>query len=209
MSGSVPPPDADGPPAADSTLAAADALAAPDSLAAADALAAPDSLAAADSLAATGTAALAGARFDHVAHAARRIAELLPLYRDVLGGRFESGAPNLQLGYRTLHLGYADGSKIELMEPLPGSRFLDSFFARNPLGGLHHVTFRVASLDATLAAARAAGLEPFGVSRALDGWHEAFLHPRVAHGTLLQVAEAADDFPPPATVSLECFLAGG
>ncbi|MHB1468606.1 MAG: VOC family protein [Solirubrobacteraceae bacterium] len=102
------------------------------------------------------TADLLGARFDHVAHAAPRISDLLPLYRDVLGGRFSSGAPNEQLGYRTLHLTYANGSKIELMEPLPGSAFLRSFFERNPLGGLHHITFRVPSLDEALAGGRAA-----------------------------------------------------
>jgi methylmalonyl-CoA/ethylmalonyl-CoA epimerase len=148
------------------------------------------------------------AKFDHVAHAARQIADLLPLYRDLLGGRFTSGAANQELGYRTLHLAYGDGSKIELMEPLPGSHFLDSFFARNPLGGLHHITFRVPSLDAALAAARAAGLQTFGESRELAGWSEAFIHPRVAHGTIVQIAEADDDFPPGATVSLEAFLAG-
>jgi methylmalonyl-CoA/ethylmalonyl-CoA epimerase len=148
-----------------------------------------------------------GAKFDHVAHAAQRIADLLPLYRDALGGRFTSGDDNLEAGYRTLHITYGDGSKIELLEPLAGSHFLDSFFARQPHGGLHHVTFRVADLDLALANTTAVGLEVFGFNRDRPKWHEFFIHPRVAGGVLVQIAQATEDFPPPATVSLEEFLA--
>jgi methylmalonyl-CoA/ethylmalonyl-CoA epimerase len=148
-----------------------------------------------------------GARFDHVAHAARKIADLLPLYRDTLGGRFTTGADSAELGFRTVHITYRDGSKIELLEPLSGSKFLDGFFARHPNGGLHHVTFRVDDLDLAIAAATAAGLEVFGLSRVKPKWHEFFMHPRVAGGVLVQIAQAADDFPPPTCGSIEEFLA--
>ena len=41
-----------------------------------------------------------GAVFDHVAIAGRRIRDLLPLWRDTLGGRFATGADNPAVGWR-------------------------------------------------------------------------------------------------------------
>ena len=70
------------------------------------------------------------------------------------------------------------------------------FLARNPDGGMHHVTYRVPDIDAAVAAARANGYEVFGVSRALPQWWEAFVHPREAHGVLLQLAQSPPGWPP-------------
>lgn len=136
-----------------------------------------------------------GAVFDHVAHAAHRIQDLLPLYRNLLGGELIHAAEHAQLGYRLVQVGFADGTKVELLEPLDGSSFLDKFFHRHPGGGLHHVTFRVPNLDEAVESARRAGFEVFGVSHERPEWKEAFLHPRVAHGTLLQLAEVSAGFP--------------
>ncbi len=59
-----------------------------------------------------------GAVLDHVAVAALRIRDLLPIYHDLLGGRFLTGGDNRVVGYRAVHLGYDGGGKIELLEPL-------------------------------------------------------------------------------------------
>lgn len=137
-----------------------------------------------------------GAKFDHVAHAAPRIRDLLGLYQGVLGGEFLHGATNEELGYTTLQLGFAGGTKIELLEPTPGSPFLDRFLERNPAGGMHHITYRVPDIDAAVAAAEREGYAVFGVSRALPQWWEAFVHPRSAHGVLLQLAQSPPEWPP-------------
>lgn len=149
-----------------------------------------------------------GATFDHVAHAASSIRELLPLYRDVLGGRFLFGASHPAAGYRAVQLGYAGDTKIELIEALPGSTFLDGFLRRNPRGGLHHVTYRVPDLDAAVDAARRAGYEVFGINRENPRWQEAFVHPRCAHGALVQFAQSVPGWPPELgpEVGLEAFL---
>jgi len=139
--------------------------------------------------------AIEGGRFDHVAHAAPTIRELLPLYAGQLGGRPLYGGENVRVGYRGTMLGFADGSQIELLEPLPGSTFLDSFFARNPAGGLHHVTFRVDDLRAAVASARAAGLEIVGEYLDDPDWLEAFVHPRAANGTVVQLLQASPHLP--------------
>jgi methylmalonyl-CoA/ethylmalonyl-CoA epimerase len=121
---------------------------------------------------------VADAKFDHVAHVAPRIRELLPLYAEVLGGRFTHGTVNHELGYRLLHLGFADGTKVELMEPMGPGSFLQGFLERNPDGGLHHVTYRVTDLLETVRRAEAAGYGVFGVDVSNPEWKEAFVHPR-------------------------------
>ena len=141
-----------------------------------------------------GTHPLAGAIFDHVAHAAPRLRDLLGLYRDALGGELLHAAEN-PVGFRLVQVVFPDKTKVELLEPLDGSPFLDRFFERNPSGGLHHVTFRVPRLDAAVASARAAGFDVFGVGEPQPEWKEAFIHPRVAYGALVQLAEVAPWFP--------------
>jgi methylmalonyl-CoA/ethylmalonyl-CoA epimerase len=133
--------------------------------------------------------------FDHAAHAAPTIRDLLPLYADQLGGRFAYGGDNARVGYKGVVLEYAGGGKIELLEPLPGSSFFDSFFARHPHGGLHHLTFRVADLADAAERARRGGFELIGENHDEPSWREVFVHPRAAHGVLVQFVQAPADFP--------------
>jgi methylmalonyl-CoA/ethylmalonyl-CoA epimerase len=148
------------------------------------------------------------AAFDHVAVAARRIRDLLPLYRDLLGGEFYLGGDNLRVGYRGLQLAYRGGGRIELLEPLPGSAFLDSFLRRNPLGGQHHITFTVTDIAATTAALEGQGYRIHGASQSDPDWHEVFLHPRDAFGTLVQLARPGPGHGPARDHTLDDVLAG-
>lgn len=147
------------------------------------------------------------ATLDHVAVAAPRLRDLLPLYHDLLGGRYLGGGDNVRVGYRACQLQFLAG-KIELMEPLRGSSFLDSFFARG--GGLHHITFKVADIEAAIAAVRTAGYTPTGVYVDDPLWKETFLHPREASGVLVQLAQGAPGYPPedPGDQTLDDLLAG-
>lgn len=137
-----------------------------------------------------------GAVFDHAAVAAPRIRDLLPIYADVLGGRFLTGGDNVRVGYRALQVAYPDGSKIELMEPLGDSTFFDSFFRRG--GGLHHVTFKVDDLPRAADLLEERGFLITG--RYLDDptWQEVFLHPRSTAGVLVQLAHSDQPLPDPA-----------
>ena len=146
--------------------------------------------------------------FDHAAMAARRIRDLLPIYHELLGGTFIEGGDNQRVGYRAVQLGFADGSRIELMEPLRGSTFFDSFFASRGAGGLHHVTFKVDDIEAALAAMRRQGYSLTGLHLDDHFWREVFLHPSEAHGTLVQIAQAQRPFPPAQDMTLEGVLAG-
>jgi len=150
-----------------------------------------------------------GAVLDHTAVAAPRIRDLLPIYQSILGGRFINGGDNTRVGYRAVQLEYRDGTKIELMEPLEGSTFFDTF--RSGKGwGFHHVTFIVPDLRRAIAVVERAGITPIGVFFDDEYWSEAFLHPRDASGALVQLAVKGPRFLAIdwSTVTLEDVLAG-
>jgi len=153
-----------------------------------------------------------GATFDHVAVAGPRIRDLLPLWQDTLGGRFVIGADNPEIGWRTVRLELGGITCVELIEPLPGSAFLDGFFRRHPAGGLHHVTFLVDDIRAAFDRLTIRGYEPFGAG---EQWFQLFVHPRNASGVLLQLMRRRTALPANAAgpaerprMTLEDVLAG-
>ena len=154
-----------------------------------------------------GILAGAGAVFDHVAHAVPSIREVLPLYRDLLGGEVEGGGFNSWGGHLAVQILYPGGGRIELLEPTrPDSQSCSGFLARNPRGGLHHLTFKVADIEASIDALKAAGFEPFGTMLADPGWKETYLHPRQTDGVLIQIAQAKAGIPPPFKEPIEEIL---
>jgi methylmalonyl-CoA/ethylmalonyl-CoA epimerase len=132
-----------------------------------------------------------GIDLDHVALAAADTAPALRFLTGVLGGTVLSGGH--ALGFRPMQVLVGDltgGMKVELLEPWDTERndFLARFVERNGAGP-HHLTFKVGDLDAALDAARAAGFTPIGIERSDPRWQEAFIHPREAHGTVVQIAQ--------------------
>ncbi|MFI6512611.1 VOC family protein [Streptosporangium sp. NPDC050855] len=148
-----------------------------------------------------------GAVFDHTAVAAPRVRDLLPIYLDLLGGTFLGGGDHPG-GYRVMQLTYPGGGKIELMEPLAGSPFFDSFFElTRGRGGVHHLNFHVPDLDLAVSRLTGRGYRLHGLNTGDPRWREVFLHPKEAHGVLIQLAQRGprDDEPAPL---LEDVLAG-
>ncbi len=142
---------------------------------------------------------VAPAAFDHVALALADRRPFLEVFAGDLGGRWVGGADTLG-GFSFSQLRYANGMKVEALEPLlPGSDFLVRFLAATGPGP-HHLTFKVPDLSAAVELAAAAGYAPLGVSIDDDRWHEAFLHPREASGIVVQLAWSAGELhkPPPA-----------
>jgi methylmalonyl-CoA/ethylmalonyl-CoA epimerase len=112
------------------------------------------------------------------------------LFAGVLGGTWAYGGDSP--GFWWGQLEYAAGPKIELITPTggPDAAFLERFLdARG--AGPHHLNFLVTDIADVLARIRAFGIEPVGVNLASPDWKEAFLHPRAAHGIVIQVAQQA------------------
>ncbi len=126
--------------------------------------------------------------FDHVAIGTYTLADGWQLFGGLLGGGWVYGDDSP--GYWWGQLRFGAGPKIELLTPTPGpdGAFLERFLtSRGP--GPHHFTFLVADLGQTLSDARALGIEPVSVDLSSAFWKEAFLHPRDAHGIVIQLAE--------------------
>lgn len=127
-----------------------------------------------------------GYRLDHLAFGLRRMADALPFLVGELGGRPFEGGPGPE--YVGTQWSFAEGERLELIEPEDEGGFLDRFLeARGP--GPHHVTFIVPDIDAACARARDAGYDVVGYNAAFAGWKEAFLHPKQAQGIVVQLAE--------------------
>jgi len=126
--------------------------------------------------------------FDHVALALPDRAPFWSMFAGDLAGRWVGSSETLG-GFAFAQLRFANGMKVEGLEPFwPEAndflvRFLD---ASGP--GPHHLTFKVADIEASLDRARSAGYRLFGIN--LDGrhWKEIFLHPREASGIVVQLA---------------------
>jgi methylmalonyl-CoA/ethylmalonyl-CoA epimerase len=134
---------------------------------------------------------------DHLALGAPTLIDGWDLFGGVLGGRWVYGGDSP--GYWWGQLEFAAGPKIELLTPTGGSdaAFLERFLATRGAGP-HHFNFIVADIEDTLARIRALGIEPVTINLADANWKEAFLHPRSAHGIVIQVAQQAGSPLPPA-----------
>ena len=127
---------------------------------------------------------------DHLAIGTRALSGGWELFGGVLGGTWAYGGDSA--GFWWGQLEFAAGPKIELLTPTggPGAAFLDRFLAARGAGP-HHFNFLVTDIEGALARIKASGIEPIGVSLADPGWREVFLHPRDAHGIVVQVAQQA------------------
>jgi methylmalonyl-CoA epimerase len=130
---------------------------------------------------------------DHLGVAVPSIEDALPLYRDVFGMALVHRETVEEQGVYAALFDVGD-SHVELIEPTsPQSRIAD--FVQRHGAGLHHVAYRVASVEAALESCRAAGLRlidetPRGGIR---GSRVAFLHPQTAGGVLTELVQPSDD----------------
>jgi methylmalonyl-CoA/ethylmalonyl-CoA epimerase len=137
--------------------------------------------------------------FDHLAIGTPALTDGWELFGGLLGGTWAYGGDSP--GYWWGQLEFATGPKIELLTPTggPDAAFLERFLASRGAGP-HHFNFLVSDITEALARTRAFGIEPVGVSLDHPRWKEAFLHPRQAHGIVIQLAqqEGSPVSPPPA-----------
>ena len=116
------------------------------------------------------------------------VAPAAELFRDVLGAEFLMGGNNTEQAFRWVQYRFPGGGKIELVTPL-GEGFVSRFL--NKRGeGVHHLTFKAGNLPEQVTRLRSGGVEPVQVSLDDPHWREAFIHPRQAHGVLIQIAES-------------------
>ncbi len=128
---------------------------------------------------------------DHVGVAVSDIDAALALYRDNLGMELVHRETVTEQGVDAALLDIGDGH-IELLQPLgpdtPVGKFLER---RGP--GLHHVAYRVESVQDTLQACAAAGMRLIDETprTGIRGSLVAFLHPASTGGVLTEIVQPA------------------
>jgi methylmalonyl-CoA/ethylmalonyl-CoA epimerase len=140
---------------------------------------------------------MSAVEFDHIAIAARRMADAPAVLVGALGGA-PTGEGGPSVAYPWGQWVFAGGGRLEILEPLGDDGFLHRFLAaRGP--GIHHVTFRVPHLDEACERAVAHGCRIVGHDDSDPGWAEAFLHPKEALGIVVQLVQsrATPDTPRP------------
>lgn len=130
-------------------------------------------------------------RLDHVGIAVRTIDESLRFWKLALGLELEGRETVATEGVEVAFLPAGD-SRVELLQATgpdsPVGRFLDK---RGP--GIHHLTFEVDDIVATLDRLAGVGIELLNhVPRAgAGGSRVAFVHPRATGGVLVELVERA------------------
>jgi methylmalonyl-CoA/ethylmalonyl-CoA epimerase len=130
------------------------------------------------------------AQVDHVAVAVRSIASAKPFFVDALGASFLFAGENKRQGFTWAQFRFPHGGKIELVTPLGSDGFVQRFLDKRG-EGVHHLTLKVPDILGAIEHLRSRGVELFNVSTEHHNWKEAFIHPRDAHGVLVQLAQTA------------------
>jgi methylmalonyl-CoA/ethylmalonyl-CoA epimerase len=126
---------------------------------------------------------------DHVGVAVEDIDSALALYRDVLQMPLVHRETVTEQGVDAALLDVGDGH-IELLQPLGPDTAVGKFLARRG-PGLHHVAYRVESVQETLTALAGAGLRLIDEHPRIGirGSLVAFLHPASTGGVLTEIVQ--------------------
>ena len=128
---------------------------------------------------------------DHVGVAVESIDAALAIYQDALGMPLVHSETVEDQGVEAALLDVGD-SHVELLQPLGPDTAVGKFLAkRGP--GLHHVAYRVGSVEDTLEALQAAGVRLIDEHprTGIRGSQVAFLHPASTGGVLTEIVQPA------------------
>ena len=127
-------------------------------------------------------------KINHIAIVVENIEKALEIYRDVLGLPLEHIADEPAEQVRIAFLPAASG-EIELIQPTTADSGVAKFLAKRG-EGLHHICLEVENIAATIQEMAERGMEVLGEPRQNErGETYVFIHPKSAHGVLLELYE--------------------
>jgi methylmalonyl-CoA epimerase len=129
---------------------------------------------------------------DHVGIAVHSLDESLPLFESITGGKGYGRERVESQGVEVVFLGQGTG-RLELLAPTRDDSAVAKFLAkRGP--GMHHLCYRVSSVQAELGRYRDAGAQLIDQHPrpGAAGHLVAFLHPRSTGGVLIELLQAAE-----------------
>ncbi|MFH1084604.1 MAG: methylmalonyl-CoA epimerase [Chloroflexota bacterium] len=129
-------------------------------------------------------------RLDHIGIAVQSIAQAAGVYRALgIGVHHTEAVPEQGVTVASMPLG---DTELELLEPLGAESAVARFIERRG-EGIHHLCIAVPDIVAALEALKAEGahlINPQPV-RGAGGSLVAFVHPKSAHGVLVELKQAA------------------
>ena len=125
---------------------------------------------------------------DHIGILVRDLDEATKLYKDCFGAALDKIETISKQGVKAAILSLAQGAKLELLEPLPGSNMANVLEKRGE--GLHHITFEVDDVDKELSRLSKKGIELVDKKSrpGLEGM-VAFIHPKSVRGVLVELCQ--------------------
>ncbi|MGC9350223.1 MAG: methylmalonyl-CoA epimerase [Anaerolineae bacterium] len=124
----------------------------------------------------------------HLGIVVKDLDEALSFYRDGLGAQLEERREVPAEGVEIAFFPMGD-SKLELLEPLDPENSIGRFLEKRG-EGVHHLCISVVNIEASVAQLENQGARMATEIRSHpDGTRYAFVHPRSAHGVLLELYE--------------------
>ncbi|MFP6688314.1 MAG: methylmalonyl-CoA epimerase [Alphaproteobacteria bacterium] len=131
-------------------------------------------------------------RLNHVAIVVPDLTAARTLYRDMMGATVSAEEDLPEHGVTTVFVELSN-TKIELLHPLGEKSPIQGFLDKNPSGGVHHLCYEVAEIDAARDQLVASGARILGDGEPRIGAHGKpvlFLHPKDICGTLIELEQA-------------------
>ena len=131
-------------------------------------------------------------RLNHVAIVVPDLTAARTLYRDMMGATVSAEEDLPEHGVTTVFVELSN-TKIELLHPLGEESPIQGFLDKNPSGGVHHLCYEVAEIDAARDQLVASGARILGDGEPRIGAHGKpvlFLHPKDFCGTLIELEQA-------------------
>jgi methylmalonyl-CoA epimerase len=128
-------------------------------------------------------------RIDHIGIAVQSLDEALKFYRDAAGLESKEIVTVPQEKVRVAMLP-AGEPRIELLEATGEDSPIARYLAKRG-EGLHHIALKVPDLEAAVQRLKAAGsqLVTEKIQTGAEGYRYVFVHPKSAHGVLLELIE--------------------
>lgn len=129
-------------------------------------------------------------RIDHIGIVVENLSSALEFFQESLGLQLTETAAEPEQHVTVAFMPIGE-SEVELLEPDETDSGVARYLEKRG-EGIHHICFEVTDIDAALARLKEAGVElinqePVTNSR---GWRLAFVHPKAAHGVLIELFES-------------------
>ncbi len=127
---------------------------------------------------------------NHIAIVVEDIEKALEVYRDAIGLHVENITEEPTEAVRVAYLPTATG-EIELIQPTTTDSGVAKYLAKKG-EGLHHICLEVDDIEATTRQMTEQGMQVLGEVRTNQrGDKYIFIHPKSAHGVLIELYEAS------------------